>query len=219
MEEHDLWGRSRKQNVRIRALSKNEYKRAPLETKKTRQGFRGLVDTSLKRQLVTTERVRLFSKRARYYMQAYMALHQEVEEEEENQATEDEPSEIPFEDLGNHRLLVQERYKASRAKQQKTGSRKKMITHVEIERAMRKFRTHRCVLDFDSKFVKMVIKTTEDEKFMATNKKGVITVDDSSQSEVDVGDDVFVLPSDDSSSSSDSETEDEKSTEMDTNED
>mmetsp|Transcript_29952 Transcript_29952/g.67600 ORF Transcript_29952/g.67600 Transcript_29952/m.67600 type:complete len:190 (+) Transcript_29952:650-1219(+) len=50
------------------------YRRQPLKRKKGKANFFALVDECLSRDLVTTELVRKFSKRARDYMQAYCAF-------------------------------------------------------------------------------------------------------------------------------------------------
>ena len=155
-----------------------------------------------------------------------MALHQErrqIEEATHVQNSEcgesDNDDGIPFEELGMHRLLVQEWYRAKREKANKKGGGMVAITHMAIERVMRNFRTHRCALDFDSKFVNMVVKTTKDDKFW-TKKEPITWMTEGSYNETDSddedesmdednndkGEDYFELPD---YSSSGSETEDE----------
>ena len=55
--------------------SKNEYRRQPLSMKRKKEGYRELVKKSMSREILTTERVRLFAKRARSYVCAYYQLH------------------------------------------------------------------------------------------------------------------------------------------------
>jgi len=55
--------------------SKNEYRRQPLSMKRKKETYRELVKTCLSRDTLTTERVRLFAKRARSYVCAYYQLH------------------------------------------------------------------------------------------------------------------------------------------------
>ncbi|KAI2504134.1 hypothetical protein MHU86_10334 [Fragilaria crotonensis] len=51
--------------------AKNHYRRQPLKDKRGKDNFRRTVRACFSRNVVTTERVRLFSQRARAYMQAY----------------------------------------------------------------------------------------------------------------------------------------------------
>ncbi len=57
--------------------SKNEYRNKPLSVKRKKESFRATVRQCLSREVLTTERVRKFSARARAYMLAYLALDQE----------------------------------------------------------------------------------------------------------------------------------------------
>jgi hypothetical protein len=51
--------------------AKNHYRRQPLKDKHGKENFRRTVRACFSRNVVTTERVRLFSQRTRAYMQAY----------------------------------------------------------------------------------------------------------------------------------------------------
>lgn len=57
--------------------AKNLYRRQPLKTKRTTNKFRATVRKCFTRDVVTIERVRLFSQRARAYMLAYQFLREE----------------------------------------------------------------------------------------------------------------------------------------------
>ena len=81
----------------------------------------------LSRNVLSTERIRKFSRRARQYVLAYHALHSEQQQQ------------ISTEQSETH-----------------------LITPMKIESLVKKFKTHRCDLDFDKGFIKAAI-TTADE--------------------------------------------------------
>ena len=56
--------------------AKNAYRQKPLSDKRSKEKFRETVRKCLSRQVLTTERIRKFSKRAREYICTYRALHQ-----------------------------------------------------------------------------------------------------------------------------------------------
>jgi hypothetical protein len=60
--------------------AKNLYWRQPLKMKRGKETFRGTVRRCFSREIITVERVRLFSQRARAYMLAYQLLHEEKEQ-------------------------------------------------------------------------------------------------------------------------------------------
>jgi len=64
---------------------KSIYRRYPLEKKKGKTQFEALLNQCLSRDLITKEIVRKFSRRARGYMEAYVAL--DINEEEEMYGT------------------------------------------------------------------------------------------------------------------------------------
>ena len=64
---------------------KSIYRRYPLEKKKGKTQFEALLNQCLSRDLITKEIVRKFSRRARGYMEAYVAL--DINEEEEMNGT------------------------------------------------------------------------------------------------------------------------------------
>jgi hypothetical protein len=106
------------------AASKNKYRRFPVSQKKGKEQFRKLVSECLSREVVTTELVRAFSRRARQYICAYHALH-EQQQSSKDAATEE-------------------------------------ITAPLIEKLVKKFKTHRAVIDFDNKFVTATVKMEEE---------------------------------------------------------
>ena len=57
--------------------TKNHYRRQFLKDKRGKDNFRRTVRACFSRDVVTTERARLFSQRARAYMQAYHKVRQE----------------------------------------------------------------------------------------------------------------------------------------------
>ena len=59
--------------------SKNEYRGKPINVKRKKENFRDTVRQCLSRDVLTTERVRKFSARARAYMLAYLALDSNFE--------------------------------------------------------------------------------------------------------------------------------------------
>jgi hypothetical protein len=143
------------------------------------------------------------------------------EQLEQNSSLQDDGSDsddgvIPFQELGINRLLVQERYKAKREKAKLKGKKIVTISHLEIERLMKKFKTHRCALDFDAGFIEMVVKTTTDNNFLSKKKqlpqKAEHEFEDEDESdednimEYDDMDD-FVLPDFSSESESEDETD------------
>jgi ribosomal protein L17 len=108
------------------AASKNTYQRFPVGAKKRKEQFRNSVSECLSRQVITTTLVRAFSRRARQYICAYHALHD----------------------------------------QQQTGTElatDSKITAPLIEKLVKKFKTHRAVIDFDNRFVATMVKMEEGE--------------------------------------------------------
>ena len=60
--------------------SKNEYRMKPINEKRKKEQFRDTVRACLSRDVLTTERIRKFSARARAYMLAYLALEHQSDE-------------------------------------------------------------------------------------------------------------------------------------------
>jgi hypothetical protein len=87
---------------------------------------------------VTPDRVRKFSARARAYICTYYWLALK-EEQQQQQAQGDDEIAAP------------------------AAGRQQIHFH-EIERLMKKFRTHRCALDFDLGFVNAILRERESEE-------------------------------------------------------
>jgi hypothetical protein len=116
---------------------KNLYRRKPLVLKKGRDKFKALVRACLDPEKeVTRDRVRKFSARARAYMCTYYWLALKEEQRQQQAQGEDELA---------------------------TPVGRQQIHFHEIERLMKKFRTHRCALDFDLGFVNAVLRERESE--------------------------------------------------------
>lgn len=94
-----------------------------------------LVDNSISRDVVTTERVRKFSQRARAYACAYYSMHLQEKERRQGAA------------VG-----------AGMVQQNPNTLMGGGITFAKIENLVKKFKTHRCALDFDQGFVSAVIR-------------------------------------------------------------
>ena len=104
--------------------AKNSYRLQPLKNKRRKDAFRKTVRLCLSANVLTKERVRKFSRRARQYIQAYYILHFGGESEQETLETINKTSEAH------------------------------MITPMKIENLAKEFKTHRCALDFDKNFIK-----------------------------------------------------------------
>ena len=100
---------------------KNQYRRQPLKHKRGKENFRRTVRKCFSREVITTERVRLFSQRARAYILSYHKIRQE-------QLTESSSTT----DLDG------------------------AVSPVKVEKLLKRFKTHRCAMDFDSAFCKAV---------------------------------------------------------------
>jgi hypothetical protein len=108
--------------------AKNFYRRQPLKDKRGTETFRETVRKCFTREVITTERVRMFSQRARAYILAYHMLRQE----------------------------------------QLTGSSSSSLgsaaaSPVKVEKLLKKFKTHRCAMDFDSAFCSAVFRSDDGE--------------------------------------------------------
>jgi hypothetical protein len=74
-------------------VCKNYYRRLPLKEKKSKETFKNSVRKSLcSRDVITIQRVRAFSRRARQYTLAYYAMQQQ--QQEETSATFNEQSQL-----------------------------------------------------------------------------------------------------------------------------
>jgi hypothetical protein len=108
--------------------AKNLYRRQPLKTKRGKSNFRATVRQCFSREVITIDRVRLFSQRARAYMLAYQLLR----EEEQGLLVTDVDVDV-----------------------------KSTSCPVNVEKILKKFKTHRCAMDFDNAFCKATFTKSE----------------------------------------------------------
>jgi hypothetical protein len=115
------------------ACAKGWYRAQPLNSKKTKNSFHELVKkTCLGRDKMTTERVRAFSKRARSYICAYYAFETSRKE-----------------GIDNGECAA-------------GGQKISPLGYRKVEQMVKKFRTHRCALDFDRGFINGILKDIND---------------------------------------------------------
>ncbi|KAG7342342.1 hypothetical protein IV203_007435 [Nitzschia inconspicua] len=109
-------------------FAKGSYRRKPLQKKRKRSDFEDLVDecTNVETEL-TKARIRRFSARARAYLCTYHYLATA-------EPTAAEPTAAAIQDNDQEK-------------------KQKVPMMDEIERLMKKFKTHRCAFDFDRGFV------------------------------------------------------------------
>ena len=114
------------------AHAKAKMRATPLREKKGRANFMKLVNKCICPETVLTkERISKFAARARAYICTYYHLSRE-EEAAADEILDTAPSEYT--------------------------SQKQQLLYKEIERLMKKFKTHRCALDFDQSFVKAELR-------------------------------------------------------------
>jgi hypothetical protein len=111
--------------------AKNTYRRIALKHKRGKENFRKAVRECLSRQnVLTTERIRTFSRRARAYVCAYYSMWTEKQREQEQTAVEATATSSPVSVTSDP---------------------------VNIEKLVKRFKTHRCALDFDHAFCEAVV--------------------------------------------------------------
>ena len=108
-------------------FGKNHFRRQPLDLKRKKETFRGLVRSSLSRQKCTPKIIRSFSKRARDYIVSYHLLTSKKSEIKNN----------VIEDIKEDEPVV-----------------------VKVEKMKKLFKTHRCAMDFDSKFINSAVNSS-----------------------------------------------------------
>ena len=112
------------------ACSKNHFRKILLEKKRGKENFTNCVRECVSRNLLTTERIQKFSKRARCYMQGYHILNQ----------------------------MQQGLLSSSDADELMVSETKLTIIPTKLEQMVKKFKTHRCAMDFDYSFCKTIYK-------------------------------------------------------------
>jgi hypothetical protein len=121
--------------------AKNKYRRLPLKKRKIKENFRQAVRKCFSRQVITTERVRLFSQRARAYIFAYHMIRQE--QLTGSAASSSSPTLTTFDSAA--------------------------ASPVNVEKLIKTFKTHRCALDFDSAFCSSVFRSDDGENGSAAS--------------------------------------------------
>jgi len=115
------------------ACAKGDCRRKPISLKKGLGNFKALVRNVTSQQVLTPDRVCKFSRRARSYICTCFLLAQQEEQNRQATAAADAAEDGPN---PNHQQA---------------------LFH-DIERLQKKFKTHRCALDFDGGFVNAVVK-------------------------------------------------------------
>ena len=108
-------------------FAKAYYRSVPMEHKKKYDEFKETVRKCVSRELLTIDRIRSFSRRARRYIVTYFVLHQKRSRENEQNTSENSnvPYSFPLED---------------------------------IEKLVRKFKTHRSVFDTHNSVLVNLVK-------------------------------------------------------------
>jgi hypothetical protein len=119
---------------------KGVYRRLPISQKKTKQKFRESVKTCLdSNNVLTVERRRLFSKRAREYMLAYSIL----DNTDETDSTERDSKEV---------VVKKEK--------------KPHMTAYLIEKIVKQYKSHRSAADFDAGFINRIVDKMRDKQYV-----------------------------------------------------
>jgi hypothetical protein len=103
-----------------------------LQSKKGKENFKEAVKKCISRDLLTTERIRKFSRRACQYICAYYKIYNEQKNREQQQK-----------------------------QQHQTYQVDESTTPVKLEKLMKEFKTHCCAMDFDSSFCKVTFMEEE----------------------------------------------------------
>ena len=114
---------------------KGFYRRLPLSAKKTKNKFRESVKSSLDMdKVLTVERRRLFSKRAREYMVAYSIL-----------------------DNNNSEEVVEQGLVEGGGPSDNEPETKPHMTAYLIEKIVKQYKSHRSAADFDAGFINGIV--------------------------------------------------------------
>ena len=104
--------------------SKNYYRSLPLAEERTKASFKSAVRKSISRQIITTEAVQRYWRRDRRYICAFKTF------------------------------AIKQNEQALTADQATQKAEEKSSSYVDIEKLVKTFKTHRCALNFDHKFIK-----------------------------------------------------------------
>ena len=126
------------------AAAKGFYRRLPISEKRSKAKFRESVSRCLdSKEVLTMERQRMFSRRAREYMVAYHAIDNQQEDKQEN----------------------------SDEKKDRLEKRNPLMTAYLIEKIVKVFKTHRSTADFDCGFVAGIVNTMKGLKEVESSPK------------------------------------------------
>ncbi len=112
---------------------KSIYRRIPLAMKKKKKDFENSVKNIFSGEKVKKEHVRRFSRRARQYICSYHVLHSTSMEDNNDES-------VSNMDIRNDKVSLK-----------------------RLEYIVRQFKTHRCALDFDFKFIAAEVDTVKKE--------------------------------------------------------
>jgi hypothetical protein len=122
--------------------AKGFYRRLPITEKRTKNKFRESVKKSISRDIMTIERQRMFSRRARQYMLAYNAIDNNNDANEANTAAN--TGEAPAEDKKTTFALIES----------------------IIKNYKHTYKTHRSVADSDTGYINKVVSAMKMASFM-----------------------------------------------------
>jgi hypothetical protein len=123
--------------------SKGKYRRLPLSAKRRKDNFRTSVRQCLDRdEVLTVERQRMFSKRARQYMLAYQSI-ETSKDRSKAEATEEMNNDVE--------------------KNENTQVKLEMSAYL-VEKIIKKYKSHRGATDFDSAYIDAIVNDMKSGK-------------------------------------------------------
>lgn len=137
--------------------AKGFYRRLPITEKRSKSKFRESVKKSISRNIMTTERQRMFSRRAQQYMLAYHAIDANTEKnktiKETTTANTEETSTIEVRKENNKTTFA-------------------LIENV-IKNYKHTYKTHRSVADSDTGYINKVVMAMKMSSFMQEHQKKI----------------------------------------------
>ena len=112
------------------ACAKNHYRQILLDKKRGKENFMKSVRECIAKAVITRERVQKFARRARHYIVGNHVLHQ----------------------------MQQGLIESANGEQLQDSSGNLAIIPAKLEQMVKKFKTHRCAMDFDHSFCKAIYK-------------------------------------------------------------
>ena len=129
--------------------AKGSYRRLPIKEKKSKQNFKKSVKKVLLEEVLSTNRIRMFSRRARQYTLAYFCINKERERETGEEKKKEGELTVPAD------LTVADR---SKTKTDDNRPKKRTeLTNQIIERIVKGYKSHRDASDFDYGFTNGVV--------------------------------------------------------------